>query len=112
MISAVARWRQFGSHTPTFIGRLSNNPALREAGDLLVGVADGGEDLLVVLAQLGGGRTDGLARGAVRDRVPENRDVAEDGRLHRLRDLQMAHLLVGEGLVDAIDRSAGHAGVV
>ena len=60
----------------------------------------------------GAGFADGQALRPVRDGVAEDGEVAQRGRAHRLRHLQMPHLRIGEGLVDPIDRSARHAGVV
>ena len=54
--------------------RLDDAP-LREIGDVLLGVAERGQDLLVVLAELGGGDANRQALGAVRDRMPEERYV-------------------------------------
>ena len=44
--------------------------------------------------------------------MPEDREIAELRRLHRLRHFQVLHLRIGERLVDRIDRAARHAGVV
>src|SRR5262249_40651171 len=85
---------------------------LHQVGDLLLGVADGREDLLVVLAQLGGSIAQRQALVTMRDRVAQNGEVAEHGGMYRLRHLQVLHLGIGKRLVNLIDRTTGHASVV
>src|SRR5438046_10142172 len=63
---------------------LSDDLTLREVRDLLLRVADRREDVLVVLAELGRGSPDGLARVAPRHRMPEDREIPELRGFHRL----------------------------
>src|SRR5262249_30437129 len=90
----------------------SDDPAVGEVGDLVFAVAEAGQDLLVVLPQLRRRGADRQPALAVADRVPQDREVSQRGRVHRLRHLQVLHLRIREGLVDPVDGAAGHTRVV
>src|SRR5262245_26260079 len=92
--------------------QLLDDAALCQVGDLLLGVADRGEGLLVVLAQLGGSVTQRQALVTMRDRMAQNGEIAEYRGMDRLRHLQMLHLGIGKRLVDFIDWTAGHTSVI
>src|SRR5262245_63530132 len=81
----------------------SDDAALRQIRDLLLRVADRGQNLLVGLAQLRRRAPQRQALLAMRDRVAENGEVTEHRRTYRLRHLQVLHLGIGERLVDLVD---------
>src|SRR5262249_60930940 len=67
----------------------SDDRAFREIRDLLLRVAEPGQDLVVGLAKLGRRASERQAPLAVRDRVSENREVAQRRRVDRLGHLSM-----------------------
>src|SRR5438128_8860356 len=90
----------------------SNDAALREVGDLLLRVADGREDVLVVLPELRGRAPQRKALVTERDRMAENSEVAECPGVDGLGHGQVLDLGIGKRLVDLVNRAAGHAGLV
>src|SRR6266404_6325728 len=91
----------------------SNDAAGAQAFDGFVVEAQARQHIVCVLAEFRAGtELLGLRRGAEIDRLADDLDVAELGMMDRLGDAEMLDLRLGEGLVDAVDRPARHAGLV
>src|ERR1044071_5331968 len=74
------------------VARCSDDAAFREIGDLLLRVAEPREDVVVGVAELRRRAAKGQALFTVRDRMSENRQVAERRRVNRLGHREMLHL--------------------
>src|SRR5204863_8973210 len=63
---------------------ISNNPAFRQVGDLVLRVAERRQRLVIGIAELRRRAAQRIALLAVRDRVAENREIAQRRRMHLL----------------------------
>ena len=80
-----------------------------EPGNVGRGISELLQNLVGVFAILRRAAHQAARRAAERERLPDQIDLAERRRTDTLRDLKMANLRIGEGLVDRIDRAARNA---
>src|SRR5439155_1023546 len=97
---------------PSFLLRATRlyNLRLPQLLDLAFAVAQLGEHLGGVLAQLRRRSRDSRRRAREPDRLVDDADLAELRALRAHRGAEMPHLRVGEHLVDRVDRAARHFG--
>src|SRR5579885_2603079 len=90
----------------------SNYPALAQPGDVAVAIAEFMQDGVGMFARLGARRPEPARRPAQRDCLPDQLQSPEPGVIDWLGDAEMAHLRIGEYLIDRVDRSRRYAGLV
>src|SRR6202011_3416060 len=88
------------------------NLSRAEPGDRFVVIAVFPQHFLGMFALFRGRMGDMTGRAAEFYRLVDDRGVAERSMMHRRGHAEMLHLRVGEHFVHAIDRAAGHAGLV
>src|SRR5262245_52516501 len=91
---------------------LLDDAALAEAGDGGVVVAELLQQRCGMLAQLRCSRAHLEGRAAHVDGLADHLDLAELGRFHRMRHLEVLDLRIGEHLVHLVDRPRWHARLV
>src|SRR5690606_13836167 len=105
-VMSVLRWLS------TAGGRRSDHFGRAQLGDPPVAIAELVQNLVGVLAHQRRRHADARRRPAHDDRLADQLGVAALVRVHGLREAQMAHLRIGEHLIDGIDRAARHARLV
>src|SRR5665213_1946470 len=85
-----------------------------QIGDVGLVVAEIAQDLVAVLAEVGGGvaHAGRFRRLHHVDRLADDLQFAEPLVIHRPRHFEVLDLRVGEGLVDRVERAARHADLV
>src|SRR3954470_16533529 len=99
----------------TGIGRSlypSDDPALAQARDVAVVIAECAQNFVAVLAGLRAGALQPARRAAQRHRLSNETEPAEGRVLDRRCDAEMPDLRIGEDLIHLIDRPGRHAGLV
>src|SRR5215213_5945614 len=91
---------------------VSDHAARAKPGNRLRVVAEARHDLVGMLTKPRCGAIFRLRRPGKVDRLADDFDVTELGMPHRLCDVEVLHLRLGECLVDGIDRAARDARVV
>src|SRR5690349_15740451 len=86
----------------------SHHSLLAQGADVALAVARGAQYLVGMRAGLRRRQPDVPGQAAHVDRRGDHLDIAEVRAMHRRRHAEMAHLGIGEYLVDLIDRATGN----